>query len=194
MTNDEAKRIVRSVMTRYNGPLTQEQVAEGVRLANENAVRLLNSARLLLQAGDAPTAMSLSILALEEHGKVDILNKIGNATSRDEIANGWTDYRKHISKTGSFMEVCAMFNGIVGEYEIRDFCENNTDLLPLVDLMKQLGFYTDCSGNCRWHDPRKIGHVIAHTMFSAAEKAITGKINPDMALLQKSMTELEGKK
>ena len=194
MTSDEAKKIVRSVMPRYEGALTQEQVAEGVKLASDNAVRLLKSARLLLHAGDAPTAMSLSILALEEHGKIEILNRIGNEKNCDIIRKYWSDYHKHISKTGAFTEIYAMLKGVVEEVEIRKFQEKNFDLLPMVDLLKQLGFYTDCSGKCRWHDPRRIGYVMAYTMFTVAEKSITGKIKLDMVLVQKAMSEFGSKR
>lgn len=185
MTSDEAKKIVRSVMPRYEGALTQEQVAEGVKLASDNAVRLLKSARLLLHAGDAPTAMSLSILALEEHGKIEILNRIGNEKNCDIIRKCWSDYHKHISKTGAFTEIYAMLKGVVEEVEIREFQEKNSDLLPMVDLLKQLGFYTDCSGKCRWHDPRKIVDLLVLPMFFAVEKIILGENTLDKILSEK---------
>ena len=187
VTNDEAKRIVTSVMPRYNGTLTQEQVAEGVRLSQDNAVRLLNSARLLLHDGDAPTAMSLAILALEENGKVEILHKIGSASNSEDIKKYWREYRDHKSKTSAFLKDYAAQKGIVGCQEVTEFCEHNSDMLPLVDLMKQLGFYTDCSGNCHWHDPKKISDIIAVTIFSAAEKAILGNISTDAILLTKAI-------
>jgi AbiV family abortive infection protein len=185
MTSDEAKKIVRSVMPRYEGALTQEQVAEGVKLASDNAVRLLKSARLLLHAGDAPTAMSLSILALEEHGKIEILNRIGNEKNCDIIRKYWSDYHKHISKTGAFTEIYAMLKGVVEEVEIREFQEKNSDLLPMVDLLKQLGFYTDCSGKCRWHDPRKIVDLLVVPLFFAVEKIILGENTLDKILSEK---------
>ncbi len=194
MTNTEAKRIVTDVMPRYQGRLTHEQVAEGVRLAQENAVRLLNAARLLLHSGYASIAMSLSILAVEEQGKIKILQKIGDATDADEINDLWFQYHNHISKTTAFTEGFAKRKGIVGEHELSEFCENNSDMLPLIDLMKQVGFYTDCSRNCHWQDPKKIGNIIASAIFSAAEEAIVGKISPDMIVFQKVMSEMEHKK
>jgi AbiV family abortive infection protein len=172
-------------MPRYEGALTQEQVAEGVKLASDNAVRLLNSARLLLHTGDAPTAMSLSILALEEHGKIEILNRIGNEKNCDIIRKYWSDYHKHISKTGAFTEIYAMLKGVVEEVEIREFQEKNSDLLPMVDLLKQLGFYTDCSGKCRWHDPRKIVDLLVVPLFFAVEKIILGENTLDKILSEK---------
>lgn len=187
VTNDEAKRIVTSVMPRYNGTLTQEQAAEGVRLSQENAIRLLNSARLLLHAGDAPTAMSLAILALEENGKVEILHKIGSASNSEDIKKHWKEYRDHKSKTSAFLRDYAEQKGIVGSERVKEFCENNSDMLPLVDLMKQLGFYTDCSGNCHWYYPKKMSDLIAVTIFSAAEKAILGIISTDAILLTKAI-------
>lgn len=194
MTNNEARRIVRSVMPRYEGRLTQEQVAEGVRLAQENAARLLNATRLLLHSGYPPIAMALSVLAIEEHGKIAILQDIGNTTNADEIKDLWFQYHNHISKTTAFTECFAKMKGIVGEQEISEFCENNSDVLPLVDLMKQVGLYTDCSHNCHWHDPKKLGYIIASAIFSSAEEAIIGKISPDMIVFQKVMAEMERKK
>lgn len=193
MTDKEAKKIITATMPRYSGCLTTVQVEEGVRLAQENAVRLLESARMLLRAGDTPTAMSLSILALEEHGKIEILKKIGNSRNSDEIKSGWQQYRDHKSKTYEFVEHYADLKGI-SEGLMRDkFCETNSKVLPLLDILKQLGFYTDCSGNCHWHEPRKIGHILAVPLFTAAEKAILGKTTPDVMVLQKALLEAETK-
>lgn len=198
VTKKEAKKIVMSVMSQYKGLLTREQVAEGIRLAQENAVRLLNAARLLLKTGDAPTAMSLSILALEEYGKIEIVNEIGNTSDPEKLEKCWKAYRTHISKEIAFLRDYAKMKGIVGKQEAAEFCENNSDMLPLVDLMKQLGFYTDCiqgDDNFYWHEPKKkISNIMAVAIFSAAEQAILGKIRPDMIIMGKIMGEMKGKK
>lgn len=183
LDSKEAKKIVSSVMPRYSGRLTEQQVAEGERLATENAKRLLESARLLLHAGDPATALSLAILALEEHGKIEIIQQIGKAASEKETSEWWQRYRDHKAKTFEFLEQYAKGKAVVDEVAISAFCEENEDMLPLLDLLKQLGFYTDCSGQCRWHNPKSIGYMMAVAIFSSAEEAILGHITPDVKLL-----------
>jgi hypothetical protein len=78
-----------------------------------------------------------------------------------------------------------MLKGVVEEVEIREFQEKNSDLLPMVDLLKQLGFYTDCSGKCRWHDPRKIVDLLVVPLFFAVEKIILGENTLDKILSEK---------
>ena len=63
----------------YRGRLDASQVATGINAAIENAKRLADDASLLLEVGRFPTAASLSILSIEESGKVSILRALSVA-------------------------------------------------------------------------------------------------------------------
>lgn len=189
MDRKKAKKIVTEVMPQYNGKLTALQAEEGRSLALENSKRLLNSAKLLLHSGDPATSLSLAILAIEEHGKLEILDQIESAKTQEELSDAWWRYRNHISKSGDFNKITAALKAVPEGAATREYCEKNEDLLPLLDLLKQMGFYTDCGRNCRWHSPQNIKSLLAVATVTAAERAITGRIDPLM--LQKAIQEAE---
>ena len=68
----------------FRGLLEPAQVAEGINVANANAVRLAEDATTLLAAGSYSTAASIAILAIEEAGKVSILRSLALARSEGE--------------------------------------------------------------------------------------------------------------
>ena len=186
-----AKQIVAAVMPRYCGGLTASDAEVWKTLAVKNAKRLLSSAKLLLKSGDSASALSLAVLAVEEHGKIEIIDCILKAgINTPELKTTWDHYRTHTSKTSEFISMYAELKG-ASEGKACDFQMQNEDLLPLFDLMKQLGFYSDCTGNARWHDPHCISPAIAIAVVSAAEKIISGAIQPDFATFLLALKELK---
>lgn len=88
--------------------LPSEQVREALaRAAVDNAERPLQDACRLLEAGSAPTAHSLAVLAMEEVGKVVICDRLGGkdeqSTTRAEFLS---EIRRHTAKLqiGSTLE------------------------------------------------------------------------------------------
>ena len=67
---------MKRILKPFSGPLTPQEVLEGINAAQTNALRLLDDAKLLMEAGRYPSAAALAILSIEERGKVIILKNI----------------------------------------------------------------------------------------------------------------------
>ena len=87
----------------YKGKLTPQQIADGMNAALENAKRLVEDAKTLLNAGRFPTAASLAILSIEESGKLPILRSLALARNDGEIKETWKEYRSHTKKNAMWL-------------------------------------------------------------------------------------------
>ena len=74
-------------LNQYRGRLSPTQIADGMSAAQRNARRLVDDAKLLLDAGRFPSATSLAILSIEESGKTSILRHLSVAKDEKEIAD-----------------------------------------------------------------------------------------------------------
>lgn len=78
---------------------TANYISSGVAQATRNAVALCKDAKLLLDAGSYPRCLSLSVLAIEEVGKIVIIDSLVFAAVGDERAKGYVDgFGKHRDK------------------------------------------------------------------------------------------------
>ena len=140
----------------YSGPLNAEQIAAGMNAARQNAARLLADAQLLLNAGRYPTAASVAILCIEESGKISLLRRI--ATCKDDAERGevWKEYRSGRCKSrrsivpSLFAQGFRHVDGLSSAFDVR------TEQSGTIDLLKHLGFYTDCLGDADWSMPELI--------------------------------------
>ena len=143
--------------TQYRGFLTHEQIAAGMSAADQNASRLAEDADLLLEAHRFPTTASLALLSLEESDKSRILRGMINATTQKAVVELWKSYRRHIDKH-SLMLLLDRFSR--GARRLSDFSDCVTDRgadeKQIYDLVKQLGFYTDCIGDAHWSLPLEV--------------------------------------
>lgn len=88
----------RRTISEHRGSLTPAQAAAGMNHLKENSFRLLADAVLMYVSGRYPTAVTLSILAMEETGKRSILQEIvaaRNSTARKRL---WAQWRTHSPK------------------------------------------------------------------------------------------------
>ena len=90
--------MVKKRLNQYKGRLTPAEIAKGMNYALANARRLVTSASLLLESGDYPLAGSISALAIEEAGKVNVLRSLSVARSDKDVAQCWREYRSHTKK------------------------------------------------------------------------------------------------
>lgn len=156
-------------LDQYYGKLTPAQIAVGINAARINARRLAEDAKTLFEAKRLPSAASLAILSIEESGKSTIIRQLAIAESEEEIRNCWKDYRSHAKKN-----VLALLPQIVkdGARHLSDFAPLfNTDAEHpfLVDMVKQISFYTDCLGKAHWSVPLDvIDENLAHYLVFTA--------------------------
>lgn len=153
----------------YVGELTISQAAEGIDAALRNARSLLADAEVLLDRGRWPTAASLSILSIEESGKVALLRGMLLADSQEDRRKIWRDYRSHTKKNfmGAFLDF------VTESPHIQDFkgmFDETRDHPQILDAVKQIGFYSDCLGKAHWSVPSEvIDEPLARRLFLVAK-------------------------
>ncbi len=85
-------------LAQWKNTLKPAQIAEGMNAANNNARRLIEDAEILFNLNRFPSALSLSILSIEESGKVSILRELALAKNGDQVKEAWKAYRSHTKK------------------------------------------------------------------------------------------------
>lgn len=159
----------------YRGPLSAIEIAAGMNAANANALRLVEDAELLLNAGRIPSAASLATLSIEEAGKVSILRQLSTATSKEEVAATWKRYRSHTQKNVQWLLPDLVVKGARKLDDLRPLFEKDAEHPFLLDQVKQLGFYTDCLGNRHWSIPSEVvSEELARSLIQTA-KVLVGK-------------------
>jgi len=145
------------VLRQYKGKLTPSAAADGINAAITNAKRLAEDATLLLEQGRYPTASSLAILSLEEQGKCGILRQLLTVSADDDIAACWQRYRRHTDKNYLALLPDQIRKGALQLHQFRDLFSQATESgRATFDAVKQLGFYTDCCGDCHWSIPTEV--------------------------------------
>jgi AbiV family abortive infection protein len=131
--------MTRSRTPQYRGPLSPKLAADVSAASLRNANRLIEDARVLISAGRYPTAVSLSVLAIEEATKADMVRLIVSARTAELLKQAWQAFRNHASRQNAFMT------------EVMHHVSRNPDWLQpelgspeeMLSLFKELGFYVD---------------------------------------------------
>jgi len=148
--------MIRKKLASYKGKLTPQQIADGMNAALENAKRLVEDAKLLLNTGRFPTAASLAILAIEEAGKLSALRSLALARDHGEIKDAWKDYRSHTKKNVAWMLPQIVAQGARKLDDMKPLFDESSEHPYILDQIKQIGFYTDCLGQAHWSEPIKV--------------------------------------
>lgn len=164
-------RLVSKKLPSYKGKLSFSQIAKGMTAASENAARLAQDAKLLLDAGRHPTACSLAALSIEESGKVSILRAMSLARDVNELKGEWKRYRSHTDKNVQWIFPQLVAEGARRLDDLRPLFDKDAGHQYILDQIKQLGFYTDCLGNKgHWSIPDEvIDSELAVQLVSTAE-------------------------
>jgi len=145
-----------SRLPQLRGPLTAAQIAEGMRLALQNATRLAEDADSLLKAGRIPSAVALAILSIEESGKVSILRQMAIAEDEKEWLQLWKAYRSHTKKNTLWILGELVQKGARNLDELRPLIDPESDHPDMLDQMKQLCTYTECFTKAKWSSPEEV--------------------------------------
>ena|SRR5437762_3106144 len=140
-------------ITRYRGPLSLEQVAEGMNAAGRNAKRLCEDAQLLYDSGRYATALALAVLSIEESGKLSLLRGVACATTEERLKEAWKEYRDHRAKNVAWIMGELVAQGAKTLKGLAPIYDKDSDHPALLDVAKQLGLYTDCYGAGHWSEP-----------------------------------------
>jgi AbiV family abortive infection protein len=154
----------------YRGYLTPQQAVMGMNAAIRNAQRLLFDAKLLHEAGRHPTAAVLSILSIEESGKVPILRHLLGTHDSQELVKEWRRYRDHRSKNGAWIVPQLVGQGARKLHEFAETINREADHTILLNVIKQIGLYTDCFEKTHWSEPNEvIDSDLAKSLIKIAE-------------------------
>lgn len=145
-----------SRLPQFRSLLTAAQMAEGMRLALKNAARLAEDADSLLKAGRVPSAVALSILSIEESGKVSILRQMAIAEDEKEWLQLWKAYRSHTKKNTLWIFGELVQKGARNLDELRPLVDPESDHPDILDQLKQLCTYTDCFTKAKWSSPEAV--------------------------------------
>ena len=168
-------------LPRFRGQLTPSQIAIGMNAASRNARRLVDDAKLLLEHGRFPTALSIAALSIEEAGKVSVLRRLAFAPDEKVRKRAWRDYRSHRSKNTAWILPDLAAKGARSLDALRLATDPSGTHSLLLDQLKQLGLYTDCPGPRTWTEPMKvIDEALARQFVSIAdllapEKTVTSR-------------------
>lgn len=181
------------IWPQYAGPVTIKQLAEGSNLAIRNAVRLLKDARALLAAGRYPSAAYLAIIAIEEYGKLPILDDMASASS-EELNSKWRAYRSHTSKNARWILPALADSGPKSIEQFAGALNPESGHQQFLDEMKQLSLYTDCLSSGDWSDPADfMKQQTAQGLIETADRLINGKpvTEDDVALRADYMRKIQ---
>jgi len=155
-------------LAQYTETLTPHQAAEGIRVARHNAKSLLEDANLLYKHDRWPRSAALSILSIEEEGKVPLIRGLLLSKSLEDLRKAWKAYRSHTKKN----VLAAFTNYIRDNPKLEDFrpiYDPKSDFPKMLDAVKQIGFYSDCLGNVNWSIPDKVvDQELAHYLLTTA--------------------------
>jgi AbiV family abortive infection protein len=140
-------------LNQYRGKLDADQIVEGINAAIQNAKRLSNDAKMLLDNGSLPSSVALAILSIEESGKVSILRSMALARDDEERRDLWRDYRWHTKKNVMWILPELVKDGATKLEDFREVFDEDSDHPKVLDQLKQLALYTDCLGSANWSIP-----------------------------------------
>jgi AbiV family abortive infection protein len=161
---------LKKILNSYAGSLTSEEISEGISAAQANALRLLDDARLLLEAGRFPSAAALAILSMEERGKTIILKRLAIVKDPADLKAAWRDYRNHRAKNAGWIIPQLVKQGARTMLSLADSVDQNAEHAAVLDALKQVSFYTDCLEKRHWSVPTEvIDEDLARSMIASAE-------------------------
>lgn len=145
----------------YTKKLTADQTAAAMQAANWNAKELLESAEILFENKRFPHSMAYSILAIEETGKLPILQSIYMGVG-EQFSKQWKLYRQHKAKTETLN--MAIYARIRAEFP--NVSESESKAIAIdgpspeqLENDKQKAIYSDCysiDGEFVCHLPQKV--------------------------------------
>lgn len=140
----------------YKGKLDSKSAAEGIKLANQNAISLLEDAELLFSHQRFERCVSLSILSIEESGKSRILKGILLTEDPKELNKEWQDYRRHTAKNLSWIVPSLILGGARKLDDLKEMVDPKSDHGQTLENLKQLSIYTDVFSSIKWSIPSKV--------------------------------------
>jgi len=162
-------------MARFNDSIAVTEIADGMLATIANMEALVGAARTLVEAGSFGPAFGLSIMSLEEAGKLHALRAM---CQRGGIPGAkwrqlWASFRSHNYKSSGGLMDCYS-DEVRGDPEtILELALQHEAAAGQVEDARQWSFYVDFDGESRaWNRPHEFSRQKAHETLSLAETAL----------------------
>ena len=168
-------------LPQFRDSLTAEQIAEGMNRALQNASRLAEDAATLLMTARLPSSTALSILSIEESGKVALLRQMAISSDQKEWQTNWKAYRSHTKKNLLWILGDLVRQGKTKLEDFGEVADPKSEHPDVLDNLKQLCLYTDCFGGAKWSSPSDIDlkelapYLLKMAQVFASPKKVTAK-------------------
>src|SRR5262245_40971044 len=140
----------------YRGPLTPQQIADGMNAIGRNARRLHVDAKTMLKAKRYPSACSLAVLSIEEAGKFPIMRQLACAKGKHALDAAWRAFSDHRQKNAHWIFADEVGKGARTLSDFNKLYDRASDHPIVLDRLKQIGFYVDCYGEAHWSAPEDV--------------------------------------
>ncbi len=154
----------------YKDKLTPELASEGIRLARENAIEILKDSELLFENNRFQRSVTLTILAIEEAGKPNILRGILLQNDEKLLKKDWQNYRNHNAKNTMWIFPELFHSGARKMEHFRKLFVSKPEHTQDLENIKQLSVYTDIFSKGIWSFPEKaIDEKLAKELLEVAK-------------------------
>ena len=156
------------------GYLTPEEIQEGIYFCLQNVSDILEDCSLLLGNGRFARPLALSITALEEMGKINVLRSINRLPKNKHKLRSleWKKYYEHQRKSslGLFSIVPDENRGSIDS--IFSSALYVSEQAGLTEDFRQRALYTSYTTKKKvWFSPKEIDRTLAYQYFDIARKA-----------------------
>jgi AbiV family abortive infection protein len=160
--------------SKYSGKLSYGQLAEGIKSCIHNAESLLAASSKLMEAGFYGPASSLCFTAVEEVGKVHILQTMAQypRTYQKQWKHCWKEFRDH-----GFKYTRGIADSYGDEYrtnfvDMIDVAFKESHISSFAERIRQLGLYVDfVKQDDAWYEPSMCTEGFAVTLHHDVESA-----------------------
>jgi AbiV family abortive infection protein len=164
-------------LSQFRGTLTAEQIAEGMNRALQNASRLAQDAATLFASARLPSSTALSILSIEESGKVALLRQMAISGDQKEWQTNWKAYRSHTKKNLLWILGDLVRQGKTTLEDLNLVADPKSEHPDVLDNLKQLCLYTDCFTSAKWSSPTEIDlEELAPYLLKMAQLLASAKV------------------
>lgn len=158
----------------FNNIISSRDASIGIQMSLANAKELLEDARLLLENQRYARALALTILAVEEAGKIQPIKNILLDKQKPHLQ--WREVRSHRTKNFHWIFPLLKEEELNNIAIVKSFATASSDSAKYLDQMKQFSFYVEAineDGKCVWREPSKfITAELAMFHFVEAVKVV----------------------
>jgi len=162
-------------MVRYNGPISIEEIASGIEATIKNMEGLVAAAHTLVAAGSYGPAFGLSVMSLEEAGKLHALRAMAQrgAIPGMKWRQLWSAFRNHNYKSSAGFMDCYSDETRANSDQIMELALQHEATAGLVESARQWSFYVDFDSETRdWNTPVEFDQRQTVEVLAQAEVAL----------------------